>query len=151
MTEGFASDAPSPARMYDHYLGGRDDFAADREAAEALVAVLHFSPGDEPRRILDHFARRMVPGSYLVLSAGSSEGLTDAELTEIHEAYARTPRGGHLRSRGEITALFAGFELAEPGVVDVSRWRGFKRPTHLSILAGVARRTGGDAGREPPT
>jgi hypothetical protein len=26
-----------------------------------------------------------------------------------------------------------------PGVVDVCRWRGFERPTHLSILAGVGR------------
>lgn len=255
VTEGFDSDVPSPARMYDYYLGGQDNFAADREAAEAviashpdqrqlarnnraflaravehladagitqfvdigtgiptaptvheiarrtrpgarvvyvdddpvvlaharallaedaavavveadmhdpaaitshpdvarlidfdrpvgvlLVAVLHFSPGDEPRRILGHFRSRMVPGSYLVLSAGSSAGLTDAELTEIREAYARTPRGGHLRSRAEITELFDGFELVEPGVVDVSRWRGFERPTRLSILAGVARR-----------
>jgi SAM-dependent methyltransferase len=255
MTEGFDSDVPSPARMYDYYLGGRDNFAADRAAAEAViashpeqrqlarnnraflvravehlaaegitqfvdigtgiptsptvhevarraqpdarvvhvdddpvvlaharallaedtalavvdadmhdpdvitghpdvarlidfdrplavmfVAVLHFSAGDEPQRIVEHFRRRMVPGSYLVISAGSSENLSDAELAEIHAAYARTPRGGHLRSRAEIEALFAGFELIEPGVVDVCRWRGFERPTHVSILAGVARR-----------
>jgi hypothetical protein len=38
MTEGFDSDVPSPARMYDYYLGGRDNFAADREAAEAVIA-----------------------------------------------------------------------------------------------------------------
>ena len=251
---GFDGDVPSPARMYDYYLGGRDNFAADREAAEAViashpdqrqlarnnraflvraiehlaaagitqfvdvgtgiptaptvhevarrthpdarvvyvdddpvvlaharallaedravavveadmhapetitghpdvarlidfeqpvgvlfVAVLHFSPDDEPQRILGHFRARMVPGSHLVLSAGSSEGLTDAELAEIREAYARTPRGGHLRTREEITALFDGFEILEPGVVDVCRWRGFERPTHLSILAGVGR------------
>ncbi|MFC5140207.1 SAM-dependent methyltransferase [Actinomycetospora rhizophila] len=52
-----------------------------------------------------------------------------------------------MRSREEITALFAGFELVEPGGVDVGRWRGFESPTHLSILAGVARRVG----PEPPT
>ena len=43
------------------------------------------------------------------------------------------------KSREEITALFDGFEILEPGVVDVCRWRGFERPTHLSILAGVGR------------
>lgn len=123
----------------------------DRPVGVLFVAVLHFSPGDEPRRILDHFARRMVPGSFLALSAGSSEGLTEAELTEIHDAYARTPRGGHLRSREEITGLFAGFDLVEPGVVDVSRWRGLERPTRISILAGVARRVGGDAAPAAPT
>jgi SAM-dependent methyltransferase len=29
-----------PARMYDYYLGGKDNFAADREAAEKVLAVL---------------------------------------------------------------------------------------------------------------
>jgi hypothetical protein len=132
----------------------------DRPVAVMVVAVLHFSAGDEPRRIVEHFRRRMVPGSYLVISAGSSEGLSDAELAELHAAYARTPRGGHLRSRAEIEALFAGFAPVEPGVVDVCRWRGVERPTRVSILAGVARRvdaevhaggvTGGRADGPPP-
>ncbi|GAA2039611.1 SAM-dependent methyltransferase [Catenulispora yoronensis] len=29
-----------PARMYDYYLGGKDNYAADREAAEKVLAVL---------------------------------------------------------------------------------------------------------------
>ncbi|WP_119729326.1 SAM-dependent methyltransferase [Thermomonospora amylolytica] len=28
---------PHPARMYDYYLGGKDNFQADREAAEQAV------------------------------------------------------------------------------------------------------------------
>jgi hypothetical protein len=31
---GFDTSVPSPARMYDYWLGGKDNFAADREAAE---------------------------------------------------------------------------------------------------------------------
>ncbi len=31
---------PSPARMYDFYLGGSHNFAADRDAAERVIAVL---------------------------------------------------------------------------------------------------------------
>ncbi len=30
---------PSAARMYDYYLGGKDNFPADREAAEQVIAV----------------------------------------------------------------------------------------------------------------
>ena len=30
---------PNPARMYDYYLGGKDNFAADREAAEKVIAA----------------------------------------------------------------------------------------------------------------
>jgi hypothetical protein len=29
---------PHPARMYDFYLGGKDNYAVDREAAAALLA-----------------------------------------------------------------------------------------------------------------
>jgi hypothetical protein len=31
---------PHPARMYDYYLGGRDNYEVDREAAERLIAVV---------------------------------------------------------------------------------------------------------------
>jgi len=31
---------PSPARMYDYYLGGKDNFPADREAAEKALSVV---------------------------------------------------------------------------------------------------------------
>jgi SAM-dependent methyltransferase len=33
-------DQPTPARMYDYFLGGKDNFPADREAAEKVIAAL---------------------------------------------------------------------------------------------------------------
>jgi len=33
---------PSPARMYDYYLGGKDNFSADREAAETALSVIPY-------------------------------------------------------------------------------------------------------------
>jgi hypothetical protein len=33
------TDIPHPARMYDYFLGGKDNFEADREAAERALAV----------------------------------------------------------------------------------------------------------------
>ena len=33
------TDVPHPARIYDYWLGGKDNFAADREAAEAVIAI----------------------------------------------------------------------------------------------------------------
>lgn len=35
---GFGVSTPSPARMYDYYLGGKDHFAVDRDAAEKVLA-----------------------------------------------------------------------------------------------------------------
>src|ERR1700733_12716439 len=47
MVESDALDPPEidvtvahPARMYDYYLGGKAHFAADREAADKVLAVL---------------------------------------------------------------------------------------------------------------
>ena len=34
------TDRPTPARMYDYMLGGKDNFAADREAAERFLAAI---------------------------------------------------------------------------------------------------------------
>jgi hypothetical protein len=31
---------PSAARMYDYYLGGKDNFAVDREAADTVITVV---------------------------------------------------------------------------------------------------------------
>lgn len=37
---GVDPNVPSAARMYDYYLGGKDNFAADREAAEKIIKIL---------------------------------------------------------------------------------------------------------------
>ncbi len=34
------TDIPHPARVYDYWLGGKDNFAADREAAEWVLKVV---------------------------------------------------------------------------------------------------------------
>ena len=36
------TSVPHPARVYDYWLGGKDNYAADREAAEAAIAVNPF-------------------------------------------------------------------------------------------------------------
>ncbi|TMR21391.1 SAM-dependent methyltransferase [Nonomuraea turkmeniaca] len=36
---GINPSVPSVARMYDYYLGGRDNFASDREAAEKMIEI----------------------------------------------------------------------------------------------------------------
>jgi trans-aconitate methyltransferase len=57
----FDTRVPHIARIYDYWLGGKDNFAADREAAEAAVAA---SPGIKPgvranRRFLGRAVRYM--------------------------------------------------------------------------------------------
>ncbi|MFI6512061.1 SAM-dependent methyltransferase [Streptosporangium sp. NPDC050855] len=62
---------PHPARIYDYLLGGKDHFAADREAAEQLVRV---SPGTrEGVRAHRAFLRRVV--RYLAEETGTTQFL----------------------------------------------------------------------------
>lgn len=37
--QGIDPSVPSPARLYDYFLGGKNNYAADREGAEKLLAV----------------------------------------------------------------------------------------------------------------
>ena len=42
---GLDVNTPSSARMYDYYLGGSHNFAADRAAAEQVIAAMPAAPG----------------------------------------------------------------------------------------------------------
>jgi SAM-dependent methyltransferase len=44
--QGIDPTIPSVARMYDYYLGGKDNFRADREAAEQIVQLARDSGAD---------------------------------------------------------------------------------------------------------
>ena len=68
---GVDVSVPNVARMYDYYLGGKDDFAVDRVAAERVLAVV---PGLR-RGVLENrrFLRRVV--RYLAAEAGIGQFL----------------------------------------------------------------------------
>jgi SAM-dependent methyltransferase len=89
-----------------------------------IVAVMHFIPdADDPAGIIRAFREALAPGSYLLISQASHEGRTAVERQEADEVYRRTDNPLIPRSRDEITALFTGFDLVEPGVVWVPAWR----------------------------
>jgi hypothetical protein len=120
------------------------DFA--QPVAVLMIAVLHFiREEDDPAAIVDAFTRRVVPGSYLALSHATSDGADPGVLSQITDAYRDTAAPLVPRTAGQITSLFSGWELADPGrLVDVSQWRPDKRamPTKIRILAGVGRKPG---------
>jgi hypothetical protein len=95
----------------------------DQPVAVLLVAILHFiGPADDPDGILARLRDAVVPGSHLVISHGSGD--FDALATSgIAQAYSRSSSPGTARSRAEIERFFDGFDLVEPGLVQVSLWR----------------------------
>jgi S-adenosyl methyltransferase len=92
--------------------------------AVLLVSVLHFIPDErEPYAAVRALTAATPPGSYLALSH-ASEPRADAETAEeIADLYRRrTTTPGVLRSPAEILAFFDGYELVEPGLVDLPQW-----------------------------
>ncbi|WBB67208.1 SAM-dependent methyltransferase [Micromonospora sp. WMMD812] len=96
----------------------------DQPVAVMVVAVLHFvSDDDRPAEILRTLREALAPGSFLVLSQASDDGRSEDERAEAERVYRRTDNPLWVRGRAELTALFDGFELVEPGVVWVPQWR----------------------------
>jgi S-adenosyl methyltransferase len=91
----FDTGVAHPARVYDYWLGGKDNYEADREAAEQVIAVNpNVLPGVRANRA---FLRRAV--EYLAKEAGVRQfldigtGLPTAENThEVAQAVAPDAR-----------------------------------------------------------
>jgi hypothetical protein len=115
-----------------------------KPACVLLAAVLHFLSPDEADAAVAAFTRAMVPGSYLIVSAGTSTGTDPALLSRLRAAYSGTSIVAG-RTAPEIEAWFDGLELVSPGVVDVQAWRPGRRlrslnPMAARILGGVGRK-----------
>jgi len=102
-----------------------------------LVAVLHFFPEtDEPARLIADLSKALAPGSYLVISHGTTDG-QPAHVREAMSHYAQTTAPFVPRSHAEILRYFDGFDLVEPGLVNASLWRPFD-PTEAANAGQVA-------------
>jgi hypothetical protein len=120
-------------------LGEVIDFG--EPVAVLMVALLHFvSDADGPAGIVGRFREVLAPGSFLVISHVSPprSGAGAARAATVLDAYQRTATPLTLRSRSEIGALFAGFDLVAPGLVEVGRWRPFDEAGHDEPVPGFA-------------
>ncbi|AOS62108.1 SAM-dependent methyltransferase [Actinoalloteichus hymeniacidonis] len=95
----------------------------DRPVAVLMVALLHFVPDSaRPKDIVASFRERMAPGSMVVISHGTDDAQTD-EMRRVADFYASSTNPLTVRKYDEVKELFAGFELAEPGLVWAPEWR----------------------------
>jgi S-adenosyl methyltransferase len=117
-----------------------------RPVAVMMVAVLHFvADSDDPAGIVAGYRDRIAEGSYLAICHASDDAQPE-RAAEHRAVYARTPTPMTMRSRDQVEALFAGFQLVEPGVVYMATWRPDdveevpERPALYPGYAGVARK-----------
>jgi hypothetical protein len=118
----------------------------DQPIAVMMVAVLHFVPDpDDPVAITAGYRDALAPGSFLVMSHASDDGLPE-KAGEHRQLYRNTATPMTMRSRAQVTALFDGFDLVEPGVVYLPQWRPEavdevdEHPERFTGLAAVGRK-----------
>ena len=99
------------------------------------IAVLHFI--EDAEEVMGRLRSALSPGSMLALAVGTTEGLTPAQVQAIKDAYEKAAAQAVIRTPAEIERLYAGFELVEPGLVHVARWRADGPETKGKFLAGV--------------
>jgi hypothetical protein len=117
------ADLRDPGRILGH-PGTRGLIDFSQPVGLLLVAVLPFiADADDPWQLVATLRDALAPGSYLVLCHGTDEAKPEvAQAAE--KVYNRSVATKvQLRSREEITRFFDGFELVEPGLVYLSRWR----------------------------
>ena len=94
----------------------------DQPVAVLMVALFHFIPdADDPTDLIARLTKPLVAGSYLALSHATED--SDEDATSAKEIYRRAGLDLTLRSHSQVEALFAGFDLVDPGVVWVPQWR----------------------------
>jgi SAM-dependent methyltransferase len=138
-------DIRDTGRILDHPHTRRlIDFS--QPAAVLFVAVLHGIPdADDPAGIVAEFARRLAPGSYVILSHLTREGQPADIVAKKEEIWAKSATPMAYRSRDDILQFFNGLDLVEPGLTTVTRWREESPDPDLDAagswtLAGVGRK-----------
>jgi SAM-dependent methyltransferase len=134
-------DARRPERIIGH-PAVRELLDFDRPVGLVLASLLHFIPdADDPAAVVASLRDAVVPGSYLAIShitaTGQPQVAAKVAATD-HAATFAIPR-----PPAALDAFFAGFDLADPGLVPVERWR--PDPAADPIVGPVS---GGTAGEE---
>jgi S-adenosyl methyltransferase len=152
---GINTGVAHPARVYDYWLGGKDNFAADRQAAEAVIAVRPSIIRDirENRNFLIRAVR------YLAAEAGVRQfldlGTGIPTSPNVHEAVqAAAPESrvvyvdndpivlSHARalltssSEGATAFLDADLRTPEPILQEAARTLDFSQPVAV-VMVGV--------------
>jgi S-adenosyl methyltransferase len=105
----------------------------DQPIALLLLAILHFVPDDEdPFGVVARFRDALPAGSYLAISHGTRDipARTDmspeamAEMgAKVERLYQLTTASLVTRTRARVERFFDGFDLLDPGLVEIQLWR----------------------------
>lgn len=133
----------------------------DEPVALLLIAVLHVQQldaqgVDQGPAIVARFRELLTPGSYLAISHGSSDGVSEdraRDMAAFAKMYDQSNTPVRWRPRHEIDELFGDLELVEPGTTWTPLWHPdeyvelapgvemeFDSPEDSVVWAGLARK-----------
>ncbi|MEV7095882.1 SAM-dependent methyltransferase [Amycolatopsis sp. NPDC051045] len=97
----------------------------DEPVGLLMLLMLHWIPDDSaPLELVGRYRAALAPGSFLALThvTGDHQGEKLEEATDVIKE-SRSPDQVTLRTHAEVSALFAGFEMIDPGLVGCGEWR----------------------------
>jgi hypothetical protein len=105
----------------------------DQPIALLLMAILHFVPDDEdPYGIVARFRGALPAGSYLALSHGTRDIPARPDMSpeamaemgaKVERLYQLTTASLVTRTHAQVERFFDGFDLLDPGLVEIQLWR----------------------------
>jgi hypothetical protein len=88
-----------------------------------MIAVLHFvADSDDPAGVVHGYRDATAPGSYLAITHATGDYRPEM-ARDAEEVYRKASHQLHYRSKKEIAAILTGYDLVEPGLVDMIHWR----------------------------
>ena len=140
-TDYVDSDLRDPQKILD---GAERLLDFSRPIAVMLMAILqHIDDENDPYAIVATLMDALPPGSYLALSHPASDIDAEAMAKMAIVLNQMIAEKVTFRDRAAVSGFFAGLELAEPGLVQASKWRPaseMEAASPAALWAGVARK-----------
>jgi S-adenosyl methyltransferase len=122
--------------------GAAQTLDLSQPVALILVGVLHLiDDEDDPLGLVSRLMARLPAKSYLTISHPASDIKAEETRMVKHELDQSMAQRSSYRTREQVTAMFAGLELVDPGITTAARWRPSSESEALSptfAWAGVA-------------
>jgi O-methyltransferase involved in polyketide biosynthesis len=117
-----AADMHRPVEVLNHPETARlIDF--NEPVAVLMLTMINMLAVEERPTVMAHLRDALAPGSYLAATHVTTDGKSPEVVAQVEAVYANTPTPAYFRDHAEIARFFDGFELVEPGLVSVDRWR----------------------------
>lgn len=120
----------------------------DQPIGLLLCGVLHFVPDEyDPPDIISTLRGALAPGSFMAVQHATNDAQPAETIAMLEMWNANSPEPMYWRSRQEISGMFNGFDLVQPGVVFLPLWRPGLRehdephPERFASYAAVGRKS----------